>query len=95
MELSSSTTALREARRRLLAQAVDSRWFIFGSTLDNNPTSDLDLLIVYDHEDHQRAARLLATLEQLDLPQPLHIEMLSAKEEAQMDGIAAFQATPI
>ena len=95
MDRTSSTTQLRRAARELGPLVVETRWFIYGSTLENDLGSDLDVLIVYDHGDHERAIDLMTAIEASDVPQPIEIQLLSAHEETDMHAIRELRAVQV
>lgn len=85
MKAMPSVTTRLQCAASAIPAARNTRWYLFGSTLHNREQCrDVDLLIIYDHEDILQARLLLEALEDCSMPQPLDLVILSAKEEAEM-----------
>lgn len=80
-DLASLTTRLRDAAESLGPIAHCSEWYLFGSASHEtlNVRSDIDLLIIYDAAT-EHALELLQALNQVPLPEPLDLLILSRKE---------------
>lgn len=83
MELSSLVTGLRTLARRSGRLADNTRWYLFGSAARGAAApDDVDVLIVYSHDDLERAHELARFVEAHG-PVPLDLVLLSAQEEDQ------------
>lgn len=74
--------ALREAAAALGDLAADTHWYHFGSSLVSEAPNDVDVLIVYSHDDVDRAVALHHAVKDLEEPFPLDVLILSASEDA-------------
>ena len=91
-----SQILLLEVVPRLLAIQAASRGiriFLFGSAIQYDVSSDLDLLVVYRSSDALASAR--TTIEEIELIVPLDTIYASEKEEAELDFISHQRAISI
>jgi hypothetical protein len=69
---------------------------LFDSTVrDPRSSNDVDLLIVYDHNDAERAQSLREALLWSYPPQALDLVLLSSKEERDLEFIATESCVPV
>ena len=70
--------------------ARDTRWYAFGSAVVQSQGShDVDLLVVYDHDDIDRARNLGAWIRENSSDASIDLVILSAAEERQIRFIEA------
>lgn len=87
-------SAIRAQVQEIGHRVPGSRWFFFGSvTTDQRPVGDIDVLVVYKATDDCTAIR--SGFEQVCSQFPVHLLLMTAQEEAEVNFIQAEGAVEI
>ena len=82
--------AIKAVMAECECKGCEVEWFLFGSFLDNNAASDVDLLAIASEGECMEVIR--TSVEEFLLEFPIELIIMSQAEEAELNFIAATEA---